>query len=67
MSTDFVGIAGQRTIEFCCDTCGETFDTEKETFGEANATAKAEGWRFRKSYRSGVGEEWEHFCPECAS
>ena len=63
MSTDFIGTADQRTVEFCCDTCGATFDSEEELFAAANAAARSEGWRFGKDKETG---QWQHFCPECA-
>lgn len=47
---------------FHCDSCPECIEPEaQETFDEAWAEAKAEGWEVFK-----MRGEWTHTCPDCS-
>lgn len=50
-----------RHVTFCCDECGEVEETLCEDFHSALAKAKAHGWTVRRG-----GEDWQHFCRDCA-
>lgn len=48
-------------ISFVCDDCTEVDDTHCEDFDSALAKVKTHGWTIRK-----VGDEWHHYCQDCA-
>ncbi|QUT04014.1 hypothetical protein KFK14_12745 [Sphingobium phenoxybenzoativorans] len=48
------------TINFQCDGCGTSLDTEKFTFDSALDMAKAQGWRPVRD-----GDVWKHLCDDC--
>jgi hypothetical protein len=56
-------VGGFTGFDIECDTCGKTqyLDFDWESFREAVAEAKENGWR---SYKDEDGE-WRHKCPEC--
>jgi Fe2+ or Zn2+ uptake regulation protein len=49
-------------ITFCCDECGEVEQTRCTEFSGAMAKVRAHGWKARK-----VGEDWNHYCKDCAA
>ncbi len=48
------------TINFQCDGCGTSIDTEKFVFDSALEAAKREGWRLVRD-----GDVWKHLCKSC--
>jgi hypothetical protein len=49
-------------IAFVCDNCTEVDETHCYDFASATLKMKSHGWQARK-----VGEEWQHFCHDCAN
>jgi hypothetical protein len=47
-------------INFECDNCGDTIETESKDFDEAMSAMRADGWR---SVRDDGA--WKHYCKEC--
>lgn len=45
----------------CCDACGKELDGTFDSFDDAKDSMRFNGWKFRK-----IGEDWYHYCPECA-
>lgn len=44
-----------------CDCCGRELDGTFFDFDDTKDSMKANGWKFHK-----IGDEWYHYCPECA-
>jgi len=47
----------QGKINFECDSCDETLETETEDFREAMAEFRAQRWQAQR-----IGNEWVHSC-----
>ena len=59
MTTDFD--RDDHILRLECDKCGTEDEFDGDTFQEAWADAKADGWRAYKD----DSDEWCHSCPNC--
>lgn len=53
---------GRQILVAYCDSCGEVFDHDCDTFHELVDALKDADWKFHKDTRA---HTWRHHCPDC--